>query len=226
MAAGADVARDDDEDREERRERRRKRRREPVEEPTPVIGGRLLILGAALIGVAIIPGSKLGSLIEPKDPVDTSAINWKVGGKATVGITLITADYNKLACASDQVIEGFHCAFKSETESFPRDPGAPLDDNKAKLIQPYRTPETNKLILVAGLWAQPDVALRLHREPTVGVDEEKLARFTVKCDVKFIGTLPTNTTKLRWNPGQWVTPDMNAIVARPESCKIMEPEPP
>ena len=225
MTAGADVARDDDEDREERRERRRKKRREPIEEPTPVIGGRLLILGAAMIALAIIPGSKLGSLIEPKDPVDTTAINWKVGGKATVGITLITADYNKLACASDQVIEGFHCAFKSETESFPRDPSAPLDDNKAKLIQPYRTPETNKLILVAGLWAQPEVALRLHREPTAGVDEEKLARFTVKCDVKFIGVLP-NTAKLRWNPGQWVTPDMEAIVARPESCKIMELDPP
>jgi hypothetical protein len=225
MTAGADVSRDDDEDREERRERRRKKRREPIEEPTPVIGGRLLILGAAMILLAIIPGSKLGSLIEPKDPVDTTATNWKVGGKATVGITLITADYNKLACASEQVIEGFHCAFKSETESFPRDPGAPLDDNKAKLIQPYRTPETNKLILVAGLWAQPDVALRLHREPTVGVDEEKLARFTVKCDVKFIGALP-NTAKLRWNPGQWVTPDMEAIVARPESCKIMELDPP
>jgi hypothetical protein len=226
MTAGADVSRDDDEDRDERRERRRKKRREPIEEPTPVIGGRLLVLGAALIAVAIIPGSKLGSLIEPKDPVDTSAINWKVGGKATVGITLITADYAKLACASDQVIEGFHCAFKSETESFPREPGAPLDDNKAKIIQPYRTPETNKLILVAGLWAQPDVALRLHREPTVGVDEEKLARFTVKCDVKFIGSLPMDKTKLRWNPGQWVNPDMEAIVARPESCKIMELDPP
>jgi hypothetical protein len=226
MAAGADVSRDEDEDRDERRERRRKKRREPIEEPTPVIGGRFLILGAALFVVAIIPESKLGTLIEPKDPVDTSATNWKVGGKATVGITLITADYNKLACASDQVIEGFHCAFKSETESFPRDPGAPLDDNKAKLIQPYRTPETNKLILVPGLWAQPDVALRLHREPTVGVDEEKLARFTVKCDVKFIGSLPMDKTKLRWNPGQWVTPDMEAIVARPESCKIMELDPP
>jgi hypothetical protein len=226
MTAGADVSRDDDEDRDERRERRRKKRREPIEEPTPVIGGRLLVLGAALIAVAIIPGSKLGSLIEPKDPVDTSAINWKVGGKATVGITLITAAYAKLACASDQVIEGFHCAFKSETESFPREPGAPLDDNKAKIIQPYRTPETNKLILVAGLWAQPDVALRLHREPTVGVDEEKLARFTVKCDVKFIGSLPMDKTKLRWTPGQWVNPDMEAIVARPESCKIMELDPP
>jgi hypothetical protein len=226
MTAGADVAQDDDEDREERRARRRKKRREPIEEPTPVIGGRLLILGAAMIVLAIIPGSKLGSLIEPKDPVDTTAVNWKVGGKATVGITLITADYNKLACASEQVIEGFHCAFKSESESFPRDPSAPLDDNKAKLIQPYRTPETNKLILVAGLWAQPDVALRLHREPTVGVDEEKLARFTVKCDVKFIGSLPMDKTKLRWNPGQWVTPDMEAIVARPESCKIMELDPP
>jgi hypothetical protein len=83
----------------------------------------------------------------------------------------------------------------------------------------------NKLIMVAGLWAQPEVALRLYREPASGVEEEKLARFTVNCEVKFIGKLP-NTAKLRWNPGQWVSPDMDALVARPESCKVAEPEPP
>ena len=135
------------------------------------------------------------------------------------------ADYGKLACASETVIEGYHCAFKNENENFPREPGSPIDDNKAKIIQPYRTPETNKLILVAGLWAQPEVALRLHREPASGVEEDKLARFTVHCEVKFIGMLPKEA-KLRWNPGQWVPPDMNALVARPESCTIDQPDPP
>jgi hypothetical protein len=224
MAADADVDQDEDEDREERRARRRKRRK-PVEEPTPVISGRLLIAGLIIMVLTFIPMSQLSSVFEPKDPVDTTAKNWKVGGTATIGITLITADFNKLACASESAFDGTHCAFKSETESFPREPNAPLDDNKATIIQPYRTPDTNKLVLVAGLWAQPDVALRLHREPSAGIDEEKLARFTVKCDVKFVGMLAKGS-KLRWNPGQWVEPDMNAIVALPTSCKVMEPEPP
>jgi hypothetical protein len=225
MTVGADVDHDEDEDeeREYRRARRRKKKR-IIEEPTPVISGRFFI-ALLIVVMFLIPKTRIGAILEPKEPADTTAANWKVGGKETVAITLITADYNKLACASETVVDGYHCMFKSETETFPREPGAPLDDNKAKIIQPYRTPETNKLIMVAGLWAQPDVALRLHREPSSGVEEEKLARFTVNCEVKFIGVLPKEA-KLRWNPGQWVSPDMTALVARPESCKVAEPDPP
>jgi hypothetical protein len=220
----ADVDEDEDEDREERR-RRRKKRRAPVEEPTPVISGRLLAAAAIVVVLAVVPMSKLGNLIEPKDPTVPKPNTWKVGGKATVAITLVTADFGKLACASPDVFDGTHCAFKSETDSFPRDPGAPLDDNKANIIQPYRTWLDNQLVLVAGLWAQPVLALRLHREPSAGIDEEKLARFVVQCDVTFIGQL-SKGSKLRWNPGQWVDPDMNAVVARPDVCKIIEAEPP
>ncbi len=225
MTVGADVDHDEDDEEREYRRARRRRKKRIVEEPTPVISGRLFIAGIFLVVIAIIPKTRVSSLFEPKEPADTTATNWKVGGKETVAITLITADYQKLACASETVVEGYHCMYKNETEPFPREPGAPLDDNKAKIIQPYRTPETNKLIMVAGLWAQPEVALRLHREPSMGVEEEKLARFTVNCVVKFIGMLPKEA-KIRWNPGQWVPPDMNAIVAAPESCTISEPEPP
>ena len=223
MTAGADVDQDDDEEREERR-RRRKKRREPVEEPTPVISGRLLVAAAIIAALTLIPKSNLGALFEPKDPTVPKPNTWKVGGKATIALTLVTADFNKLACASESVFDGTHCAFKTETESFPREPGAPLDDNKATIIQPYRTWLDNQLVLVAGLWAQPPLALRLHREPPAGIDEEKLARFVVECDVTFIGVV--QNAKLRWNPGQWIAPDMNPIVARPDSCKITEAEPP
>jgi hypothetical protein len=225
MTEGADVDQDDDEDREERRARRRKKKRVPVEEPTPVISGRLLIAALIIVVMTFIPISKLGNLIEPKDPTVPKPNTWKVGGKATVAITLVTADYGKLACASESVFDGKHCAHKSESERFPRDLGAPLDDNKANIIQPYRTWLDNQLVLVAGLWAQPVLALRLHREPSAGIDEEKLARFVVECQVTFIGQLAKDA-KLQWNPGQWVVPDMNAIVARPDTCKIIEAEPP
>jgi len=224
MTAGADVDQDDDEDREERRRRRRKKRK-PLEEPTPVISGRLLIAAAIILVLTLVPRSNLGALFEPKDPTIPKPNTWKVGAKATVAVTLVTADFNKLACASESVFEGYRCAFKSETESFPREPGAPLDDNKATIIQPYRTWLDNQLVLIAGLWAQPALALRLHREPPQGIDEEKLARFVVECQVTFVGVL-AGGSKLQWNRGQWVVPDMNAMVARPDSCKITEAEPP
>jgi hypothetical protein len=205
-------------------EERPARKKRPVEEPPQVIGGRFLVAIAIVLGLTVIPMSSLGSLFEPKDPTIPKANTWEVGAKATVAITLITADYNKLACAHDKAFDGYHCAYKSENESWPRDPSAPLDDNKASIIQPYRTWLDNQLILVAGLWAQPAVATRLHREPTAGVDEGKLARFVVECQVTFIGKM--DGAKLRWNPGQWTGYDMNPMLARPDSCKLIDGEAP
>ena len=80
---------------------------------------------------------------------------WKVGGKSTLRITLVTADYAGLACSYDKEFAGKHCANKSETEAWPRDPNQPLEDNKANVIQPYRTWNDNRLVMVAGLWATP-----------------------------------------------------------------------
>jgi hypothetical protein len=225
MTAGEDVDQDQDEDEERERRRRRRKKREPEPEPTPVISGRLLIAAAIILVLTLVPRSNLGALFEPKDPTIPKPNTWKVGGKATIALTLITADYNKLACASESVFDGYRCAFKSENEAFPREPGAPIDDNKGKIIQPYRTWLDNQLVLVAGLWAQPALALRLHREPPQGIDEDKLARFVTECEVTFIGVLAQGS-KLQWNRGQWVAPDMNAIVARPDSCKIVQAEPP
>lgn len=210
--------RDDDDD-----DRPRKRKR-VQEEPTPVVSGRFLTAVVIVLGLTVIPMSNLGAILEPKDPTIPKPNTWTVGSKATVAITLITADYNKLFCASDKVFEGNHCGFKTENQPWPRDPNAPLDDNKANVIQPYRTWLDNQLILVAGLWAQPAVATRLHREPAAGMEEDKLARFVVECQVTFIGRM--DGVRLRWGPGQWGNPDMNPMVAKPDSCKIIEAEAP
>ncbi len=201
----------------------RKKRRVP-EEPTPVISGRFLTAAVIVLGLTVIPMSNIGQWIEPKDPTVPKPNTWTVDSKATIAITLITADYNKLFCASDKEYKGNHCGFKSENETWPRDPSKPLDDNKANIIQPYRTWLDNQLVLVAGLWAQPAVATRLHREPAGGVEEDKLARFVVECQVTFIGKM--DGVKLRWGPGQWTNPDMNPMLAKPDSCKIIEAEAP
>jgi hypothetical protein len=216
-------ARDEDDD-EPRRERPRRKPRRVVEEPTPVVSGRFLTATALVLGLTVIPMSQLGNLFEPKDPTVPKPTTWQVGTRATVAITLITADYNKLTCAHEKEFSNYHCAFKSENEAWPRDPSAPLDDNKATIVQPYRTWLDNQLILVGGLWAQPALATRLHREPSQGVDEEKLARFVTECQVIFIGKM--EGVKLRWGPGQWTNPDMAPMLAKPESCKIIEAEPP
>jgi hypothetical protein len=214
-----------DEDRPRRRDSEAPRKKKRVQdEPTPVISGRFLTAAALVLGLTVLPMSNLGSLFEPKDPTIPKPNTWTVGSTATIAITLITADYNKLFCAHDKEFSGFHCGYKSESEVWPRDPTKPLDDNKATVIQPYRTWLENQLVLVAGLWAQPAVATRLHREPAAGVEEDKLARFVVECKVTFVGKM--DGVKLRWGPGQWTNPDMNPMLAKPESCKIIDAEAP
>ncbi len=221
--AKAERSRKPEREPERTREREPARRHAPIEEePIPVFGGRLLLAGAMLLAMAVIPMSNIGSFIEPKDETIPGVNNWSVGQTATIAVTVITADYNRLACAADKEIDGSHCQFKAEKEIWPRAPDAPLDDNKATIIQPYRTWLDNKLVLITGLWADPKVAMRLHMEPPQGVAEEKLARFVATCKVRFIGEL--KPVRLRWNAtGSWGDPDMPALVAKPESCTVSSP---
>ena len=54
--------------------------------------------------------SCLGQKLEPKDPPVSKVDEWKVGGKSTLRITLVTAaDYAGLACAYDKEFAGKHC---------------------------------------------------------------------------------------------------------------------
>jgi hypothetical protein len=200
----------------------RARARPPGDEPTPVVGGRFVVAAAIIGAMIVIPFSPIGRALEPKGPAPTDVGRWNAGALSEVRITLVTADYNQLTCAADKAIEGTHCAYKSENEIWPRDPSQPLDDNKKSIIQPYRTWPDNKLVLVAGLWADPVVAMRLHREPAHAVPAKKLARFVVSCQMRFLGKL--ETPKLRWNSGGGWINEGAGWVARPESCKLYEDE--
>jgi hypothetical protein len=194
-----------------------------VPETPAVISGRFFLAAVVVACMLLIPFcSPLAKVIEKKGPGPTDSSTWRVGGTGDVRITLITADYNLLACAADQAVEGKHCAYKTENETWPRDPNEPLDDNKKSIIQPYRTWPDNQLVLVAGLWADPAVAMRLHREPSDGIAQKKLARFVVECRSKFIGRL--SDPRLRWQPGQAWIREGAAFVAAPESCKIFSAE--
>jgi hypothetical protein len=196
------------------RSKRRKRR-----EPAPVATGRFVTAAVILAALILVPFSPLGNLFVLREPDTADHGNWKVGSTAPVKVTLVTADFDRLFCASDKEIEGKRCAFKTEQERWPRQEQAPLDDNKKDVIQPYRTWPDNSLILLTGLWAQPEVALRLHQEPPAGVALDKLARFVVECQVKFIGSLPA--PRLRWAPGdRWIN-EGDAMVGLPRECKVV-----
>jgi hypothetical protein len=171
--------------------------------------------------MVIIPFSPIANLITPAEPTGTDMSTWQVGNTGKLKVTLITADSKLLFCAADKVIDGAHCGYKTETDAWPADPSAPADDNDINVIQPYRTWPDNKLILIAGLWAEKHMAMRLHREPPAGVQPTTLARFVADCEVKFVGSL--DAPKLRWNPGAaWQSEPGPAMVARPVNCVISE----
>jgi hypothetical protein len=195
-------------------------RRSDDDEPTLVIGGRYL--GAALIlGLTVlIPASPLGNVLEPTDPPGADVSTWQPGQKSKLILTVVTADANALTCASPQAFEGKHCAFKTESEPWPRDPQAPMDDNKASTIQPYRTWLDNKLVLVSGVWAQPSLAMRVHNEPPGNLAPDKLARFTAQCDVHWAGKM--DKPVLRWAPGQSWNNEQATMVAVADECHVID----
>jgi len=202
--------------------RRRPRRPDPDDETPPVLSGRLMVATVVLAAMAMIPFMGIGKALERSKNLPSDTGEWKVGGTAKVHVTLVTADYNKLNCYSDKVFEGKHCQYQSETQAFRTDPKAPIDDNKANQIQPYRTHGTNKLIFIAGLWATPALATRLHFETPRGVAENKLARFVAECDVRFVGQM--KNPGIRWSAtGKWIH-EGDPLVAIPRSCRILAPE--
>jgi hypothetical protein len=195
--------------------------RRPADDELPqVIGGRFIAAAIMLGAMIVIPMSALGNYFEPAEPPGTNTATWKTGAKDTIRLTLVTADAASLTCASTQTFEGRHCAFKSESEPWPREANAPLDDNKANIIQPYRTWKDNQLILVSGVWASPSLAMRVHSEPPGNLAPDKLARFVAECKVHFAGEMDKPT--MRWQPGQSWGTDKATMVAIADSCEVIE----
>ena len=197
------------------------KRRRPVE-PIPVASGHFLIAAALLGAMIVIPFSPIANWIKPPEKDATDVTNWQVGNVGKAKVTLITGDYELLGCSQPDTFDGAHCAYKADTEAFAKDPSAPLDDNGTNLVQPYCTWPDNRLILIAGLWAESNMAMRLHREPSAGVDQKRLARFVTDCELKFIGHV--DNVKVRWSPGQPWQQEGAAMVARPVKCELGEAE--
>jgi hypothetical protein len=188
-------------------------------ESDSVWSGRLMTAIVLLLALVLVPVSYLGKLITKQSPESAPREQWKVGKTATVHITVTTADYDKLACADPRPLGPDRCGYVDERTRAPRPEGAPLDDNKKHELQPYRSSD-DQLLLMAGLWAQPEVATRLHREPARSVAESRLSRFYVACELEFLEE--RDQAKVRWDRrGAWSNQG-KAMVARPKSCSVLE----
>lgn len=182
----------------------RSRSTEPPPAPT-AIGGKLYLAVGIVLTMGVISGTAVGDTLAgrlldalkmaEKPPADMT--QWQAGKTEDIEITLVTADYTKLACVLDREVEGARCEYKTETERWPSPPGAPLDENKKHTIQPYSAVPDNALVLIAGLWAQPEVAMRLHAEPPEHTPTKNLARFIARCRVRPVERV--ENVSLRWN---------------------------
>ncbi|MET0412360.1 MAG: hypothetical protein ABW217_13750 [Polyangiaceae bacterium] len=190
-----------------------------------LIGGRLWLGLVLLFLIGVGMNQRVNALLDKhfrqgaSKPAPTPS--WHIGGEATVSVTLITADAERLACAHGTLVQGLHCAYDGDRRPWPAERDAPLDDNGARTIQPYRTADSNALLFIAGLWNQPELALRRHQEPPDRYPVQKLLRFTAYCRVKLVAEL--QDASLRWDErGSWER-NQSALVAQPLGCSLSAP---
>jgi hypothetical protein len=103
---------------------------------------------------------------------------WRIGATRMVELTLVSDDKRDLACASDQVIAGLHCGYRSDLRE--AGPSSPAD---RKILQPFNTIK-NELLLGAGLWSSSALKEPLPRD-----------RFTVVCNYHVEGVMKSGSTR-------------------------------
>ncbi len=162
--------------------------------------------------------NRVSNIFAPPAQAGPNVNTWKEGTLHEVGITLITKDMDRLQCADDREFEGAHCAYGSDEKRRMIPVTGPADDNLADTLQPYRTAIGNQLVLIAGLWHTPAVALRRHQEPPQGVADKDLKRFVAQCKLRFLGSM--DDVSIRWNPTAKWYKEKFAPVARAEWCEI------
>ncbi len=192
------------------------------DEPS-LFSGRLWLAVALLVGLGVMGNPVFNNWVirdlAPPEDVHTDSSKWALNAEGDVRVTVITADSTRLACASAESVDGAHCQFSGDKLPWPAEPNAPVDDNGPNLIQPYRTSPENLLVMVIGLWAVPDVAMRLHREPPTTIATKRLGRFDITCHVKFVGKF--DQINLRWDVGNSWQTERAAWIVRPLSCTVV-----
>jgi hypothetical protein len=146
---------------------------------------------AFLAATGVLSAAYLGLNTGDKGPrAQPVAPTFSTGKVMDVSITLITADSNGLACASDEAVGNAHCAFKYDGKPWPRGDGE-------EIIAPYMTVD-NQFLLVADLFKEPAMAKRLQEEPPNQAKREELRRFNASCKLRVDHKL--KQLKVRWQP--------------------------
>lgn len=189
----------------------------------PVIADWKLPVSLALLGlIAVMSCDKVNTRLTryfaPPAQQSPNTRTWTKGSVHEVDVTLVTKDMNRLQCADDREFDGAHCEYTTDKKRRRRSPGAPFDDNRANIIQPYRTHVGNHLVFIAGLWNTPALAYRHHQEPPLGKTDKQLIRFVAKCRLRFVGAM-TDVT-LRWNTSAKWYQEKYAPVALAQWCDI------
>lgn len=109
---------------------------------------------------------------------------WRVGGTRSVELTLVKEDQSKLACASDQVIAGLRCGYRSSSQA-----AGALSPDDPLLLQPYNT-VGNELLLGAGLWKAPDLKGSLPQTRFTAVCNYHVKGVMKSASIRFDATAP------------------------------------
>lgn len=141
----------------------------------------LLSLCLIVFGVWVVSAGK-----RYRQEYTDSTEGWRIGTTRQVEVTLVRTDKQNLACASDAVVAGLHCAFQ---RNFAAAAGSADDP---RVLQPYNT-TGEELLLGAGLWTSPDLKGPLPP-----------ARFTVVCNYHIEGV--TRSAAIRFGAGAAFSP--------------------
>ncbi len=104
---------------------------------------------------------------------------WHLGQTKLIEVTVVREDKGRLACSSEVVTDGVHCAYHANGQPFE----AHTQDD-AHVLSPFNTIK-NELFLGAGLWTSAALQGPLPTE-----------RFTVACNYKVLGVV--KSVGLRW----------------------------
>ncbi len=156
---------------------------------------------------------------DPTNPPKPPKPDLHEGAEIDAPITLVTADKQDLACASDKEFEGYHCAFKTPEDTWPdldtRDP-----EQRKKMLVPYMTVD-DVMFLIPGLFEQPSVDERYRDELPRARSRDKLERFTAQCKLKV--RKQWEGVMVRWSPkAEWQGPQ-KVWIGEVSNCQVSEP---